>query len=185
MKLILASTSPRRRELLQRLNIAFEIVEPGFIEVETGLAPKKETLYLAEKKALSVAPDHPNTLILASDTLVVLDEKKLGKPQNSDDACHMLQSLANKKHEVYTAVVLLNTQDHSLKKHVEIASVTFRQLSDQEITDYVATGEPLDKAGAYAVQGGAKKFVTKVDGDLDAVIGLPLEPIRRWLKVNK
>jgi septum formation protein len=93
----------------------------------------------------------------------------------------MLERLSDKTHEINTAVVLLNTATQSMQTDVEVASVTFRQLSRQEISDYVATGEPLDKAGAYAIQGGAKGFVTNVEGDLDAVIGLPLANIRKWL----
>jgi len=181
MNLILASTSPRRYELLQRLKIPFEAVSPRFVEMETDLPPQNETLFLAEQKALSVAEDHPNSLILASDTLVVCDKEKLGKPNDPHDAIRMLRKLSENTHIVCTAVILLNTQDESIQTHVDVASVTFRQISEQEISDYVASKEPLDKAGAYAIQGGAQKFVIQVDGNIDAVIGLPLEPIKKWL----
>ncbi len=182
MKLFLASSSPRRRELLQRLQIPFEVIDPHFEETPTDFSPGAEALYFAEQKARSVANDCPNSLILASDTLVALGEKKLGKPADANDAIRMLQELSGKTHQIYTAIALLNSNDQSIKTHLETASVTFRTLLTQEIADYVATGEPLDKAGAYAIQGGAKNFATKVDGDLNAVIGLPLEALKELLQ---
>ena len=184
MKLYLASTSPRRRELLKSLNISFEVIAPNFEEQPTGLSPDEEVLHFAEAKALSVEAQCPESLVLGSDTLITIEGIILGKPIDEADAVKMLQKLSTKTHILYTAVVLLNTKDKSLKKHLEEVKVTFRTLSEKEIKDYVVTGEPMDKAGAYAIQGGAKDFVTKVEGDLEAVIGLPLEPIRNWLGIT-
>lgn len=181
MKLILASTSPRRRELLQELNIPFEIVAPRFEEHATKLPPREEALLFAREKAQSVVADHPKSLILASDTLVALNGIKLGKPTDPADAERMLNLLSGRKHFIYTAVALLNTDSGETREHVEEVTVRFRPLNADEIAAYIATGEPFDKAGAYAIQGGAKDFVTHVDGDLNAVIGLPLAPLQKWL----
>ncbi len=183
MKLILASTSPRRKQLLQQLDITFEIVAPLFEECSTNLSPSEESLSFARNKALSVAAQHPSSWILASDTLVAIQGQKLGKPQNEADAIQMLQQLSGQSHTIFTAVALLNTATKLCQEHLETVKVTFRTLTDLEITNYVATGEPMDKAGAYAIQGGAQDFVTSIDGDLNAVIGLPLEPIKHWLKI--
>jgi septum formation protein len=180
-KLILASTSPRRRELLKTLNIPFEVVAPQFEEKPTDLSPDQETLYFAEEKARSVADHCAEGQILASDTLVAMGEKKLGQPKDAEDAVRMLHLLSGKTHQVYTAVVVLNTSTNEIRKHLEKVDVTFRPLTDQEIKDYVATGEPFDKAGAYAIQGGAKDFTLNIVGDLEAVIGLPTQSIQDLL----
>lgn len=181
MKLFLASTSPRRQELLKKLRVPFEVIRPRFQEAATTLSPEEEALYFAEMKARSVAQQCPKALILGSDTLVVCNGKKLGKPKDSREATAMLQRLSGKTHQLFTAVVLLNTATGEIKKHVEKVEVTFRQLHPEEVEQYVATGEPLDKAGAYAIQGEAKNFVQKIDGDKDSVVGLCLKPIKKWL----
>lgn len=182
MQLILASTSPRRRELLATLGIPFEVVAPRFEERSTTLSPAHESLYFAEQKARSVASRHPDSLILASDTLVACDQRKLGKPCDETEAKQMLRLLSGKTHDLYTAVVLLDTVTGEEKKHVEQVAVRFHRLTEQQIEDYVATGEAMGKAGAYAVQGIGKSLVAEVEGDINAVIGLPLESIRRWLE---
>ena len=124
-------------------------------------------------------------MILASDTLIECDGKKLGKPKDLEDAARILKKLSAKTHRLYTAVVLLDSKKDRMKKHLEEVRVTFRLLSDQEIRDYVATGEPLGKAGAYAIQGNARTFITKIKGDEQAAIGLPLTPIRQWFSKIK
>ena len=182
MQLILASTSPRRRELLATLGIPFKVVAPRFEETTTALPPHQEALYFAEQKARSVAADHPGSLILASDTLVACQGHKLGKPRGEAEAQEMLHLLSGRDHELFTALVLLNAASGEERKHIEKAIVSFHPLTSQQIVDYIATGEPMDKAGAYAVQGIGKSLVAKVDGDINAVIGLPLEPIQQWLK---
>lgn len=182
MQLILASTSPRRRELLATLGIPFDVVAPRFEESTTTLSAAQEALHFAEQKARSVATDHPRALILASDTLVACEERKLGKPRDEREAKEMLRLLSGKAHDLYTAVVLLDSVTGEEKKHVEKAVVSFYSLTEEQIEDYVATGEPMGKAGAYAVQGIGKSLVANVEGDINAVIGLPLESIKRWLK---
>ncbi len=182
MKLYLASTSPRRQELLGTLGIPFEIIKPTFEEKPTTLSPQNECLYFAEQKALSVATSCPNSLVIGSDTLIDFNGKKLGKPQDAEDAVTMLTALSGKSHLVWTAVVLLNTQNNTMLKHIESASVVFKKISEKEIRDYVATGEPLDKAGAYAIQGLGNTLINRFEGSQDTIVGLSLNPLKTWLK---
>lgn len=182
IRFVLASTSPRRSELLRTLGIPFETISPLFKEVPTDHSVSDEALYFAEAKARSVAKLYPKALILGSDTLIELEGEKIGKPENDDMAREILKKLSGKTHRLYTAVVLLNTNDDSIRRHVEEVLITFREISLQEIEAYVATGEPIGKAGAYAIQGGGKKFAIDIKGDLQAVVGLPLGVIQQWLK---
>lgn len=182
MRLILASTSPRRQELLRSLQVPFETVAPSFVEYPTDFNPAEEALFFAEQKARSVAQDFPECLILGSDTLIECEGEKIGKPLDERDAVGMLQQLSGKTHQVHTAVVLLDTKNGTLQRHLETAAVTFQVLTESQIVDYVATGEPMGKAGGYAIQGEGRMLIAKVEGDEEAVIGLPLAPIRRWLE---
>ncbi len=184
MKICLASTSPRRQDLLSSLGIPFEVVSPKFVEEPTEMSPEDEVLYFAGRKARSVSSDLKDALIIGSDTLVVCEGRKLGKPRDESDAVSMLTRLSGRAHEVLTAVVLLNTIDGSLKTMVGKADVYFRVLTAEEIMRYVATGEPMDKAGAYAIQGKGRDFVEKVVGDWNTVIGLPLTPLKEWLHAS-
>lgn len=179
--LLLASTSPRRKDLLQSLGVPFKIVAPKFEETPTSLAPTAECLLFAEEKARSVLADHPDAWVLGSDTLIDCDGEKLGKPIDTEDAVRILTKLSGRTHLVHTAVVLLGGGKES--KHVETARVTFRAMTETEIRSYIATGEPMGKAGAYAVQGRARGlFITNVEGDEEAVIGLPVALVKSWLK---
>lgn len=182
MKLTLASKSPRRKDLLQKSGLSFEVISPRFEEKPTSLSAAEETLYFAEEKARSVAALCPNALVIGSDTLIECDGKKLGKPKDKKDAIRILSALSGKQHVIHTAVVLLNTQTNSLLKHREEVQVTFKKLSQKEIETYVATGEPMGKAGAYAIQGKGKTLLEKVEGDEEAAIGLPLTTLKKWLK---
>ncbi|MDO8644235.1 MAG: Maf family protein, partial [bacterium] len=141
----------------------------------------EEALYFAREKAGSVAAQHPYSLILASDTLIVFDGEKMGKPVDGADAVRMLKKLSGKSHTLYTSIVLLNTGDQSSKEYLEKVIVTFHALSSKQIRDYVNTGEPMGKAGAYAIQEKGKALVARIEGDEEAVVGLPLKPIRQWL----
>ncbi len=181
MKLYLASTSPRRKELLQSLKIPFEIIPPLFKEQVTQLSPAEEALYFAEQKARSVASLCPRSLIIGSDTLIKCDGEKMGKPKDTQEARQFLKKLSGRSHSVLTAVVLLNTEDGTLKKYLADVTVTFHDLSDQDIEDSLLSGEALDKAGAYAIQGKGKKFIQKIEGEKEAVIGLPLKVLKKWL----
>ena len=180
-KIILASTSPRRQELLATLKIPFEVVAPRFEEVITNRAAADEALYFAEQKAKSVAALYPDALVIGSDTLIDCDGIKMGKPCDANEAVQMLTQLSGKTHDLYTAVVLLDTKTGVFKKHIEKVLVTFKPLTQKTIADYGATGEPLGKAGAYAVQEKGRALVEKVEGDMQSVIGLPLGVVKRWL----
>lgn len=180
--LYLASTSPRRRDLLSRLPVPFRVVAPLYDEKATGLPPPQEALFFAEEKAKSVREICAGGLILGADTLIELEGRALGKPKDDEEAFAILKSLMGKTHAVHTAVALLDAETGTLRRHVETAKVSFRALSDEEIRAYVSTGEPRGKAGAYAVQGRARAlFIEKVEGDEEAVIGLPVALVKRWL----
>lgn len=173
VRIILASQSPRRRELLTLIGIPHE-VRPADID-ETPLPdelPVPHAERLARAKAHALAEREPGAVVIAADTIVVIDGDILGKPRDADDARAMLARLSGRRHTVYTAVaVARGTQTESA---VEAVEVTFRQLTAAEIADYVATGEPMDKAGAYGIQGYGATIVERVDGDYFSVMGLGL-----------
>ncbi|MBI4374529.1 MAG: septum formation protein Maf [Deltaproteobacteria bacterium] len=184
-KIFLASTSPRRRELFGTLGIPFEVIPPRFEEAPTDLPAAAEALYFSEQKARSVEIDCPNALIIASDTLIDIEGMKLGKPRDAEEAVEMLSRLSGKSHTLYTAVVLLDTESGVLKKQLERVTVTFWPLTRKVIEEYVATGESLGKAGAYAIQEKGQALISKVEGDLQAVVGLPLRVVKEWLKEDE
>lgn len=178
--MILASASPRRKELLSSAGFQLTI-EPANVD-ETRL-PNEETLAyverLARKKAEAThalhGPLSTDELLLAADTIVWMANRVLGKPHDEADACQMLHELSGRTHYVSTGVCIMHgTQATSF---VETTQVTFRPIADDEIRAYVATGEPMDKAGSYAIQGGAKRFVTALNGDYNNVVGLPLQRV--------
>ena len=171
-KLILASTSPRRAELLKSAGLSFETVRPDADEkLRAGETPVEYAVRTAREKAESIRAA-PGTVILGADTVVAIEGRILGKPANADDAQTMLRQLSGNLHEVVTGVCLHSTEKTSCF-HTATA-VLFRELSDGEIAAYVATGDPLDKAGAYAIQGGAAGMVRRIDGSYSNVVGLPL-----------
>jgi len=176
--IILASASPRRRELLTQIGLAFDVVpataEP-LIETFTGvgLTPERAVLKVAEAKLDSVLnADSVNSIVIAADTIVVKDGKVFGKPKDAADAKRMLSVLSGATHQVFTAVALSINDKHT--SFAERTDVTFRALSGDEIDEYAATGEPLDKAGAYGIQGRAAVFISRIEGDYFNVVGLPL-----------
>jgi septum formation protein len=173
MNLILASASPRRRELLQQFGIKFDI-DPaaGPEKAPAGAGPADTVAALSRQKAEEVSARHPGCLVIGSDTVVELDGEILGKPRDKDDAFRMLRSLSGREHRVYTGVTL--AQDGAITTQVETTRVFFRPLTDQEIRAYIATGEPMDKAGAYGYQGIASLFIQGIEGDYFNVVGLPL-----------
>ena len=175
MNIILASASPRRRELLERIGITdFTVAAPNVDEsVEPGLSPADMVEELSLRKARTAAEHFgPDDLIIAADTVVALDGAVLGKPRDGDDALAMLSALSGREHRVYTGVTVLRG-DKAVTQHEETA-VTFRALSPDEIRGYIATGEPLDKAGAYGIQGVGALLVSSIRGDYSNVMGLPL-----------
>jgi len=178
--LILASGSPRRRELLARMGYTFETCSPDVDEHAAG-NPRDVVVTLAQRKANAASEHYREGVIIASDTLVSLDGEALGKPVDEADAKRMLRELSDREHEVFTGVCLLDAATGKYEVRSVRTGVTFRAISGAEIDDYVATGEPMDKAGAYAIQGGAAKFVSALDGELENVIGFPVVEVRQML----
>jgi septum formation protein len=171
--LILASGSPRRRDLLAQLGIPFEVHEPRLDETgEPGEAPREQVLRLAKSKAARAGKAFPGRTLLAADTLVALGDRILGKPRSEDEARTFLRLLSGTTHLVHTAVCLL-AGDASACRTVT-TEVTFRPLGDREIDWYLGTGEPMGKAGAYAIQGCGGAFVASIQGSYSNVVGLPL-----------
>ena len=173
IRVILASGSPRRRQLLDLIGIAHEVRPSDIDESLKGReSPRKHAERLAREKATAVASKDSNVVTIAADTIVVIDKKILGKPSNSVDAGSMLSLLNGREHTVITAVSVARGQ--KVKSSVEEVSVTFRKLTEDEIDAYIATGEPMDKAGAYGIQGFGATIVKRIEGDYFAVMGLPI-----------
>ena len=173
MSLILASASPRRRELLSRFGVPFSVDPADAPEAPpTGADAARTVLALSEAKARVTAARHPDDVVIGADTVVELDGTILGKPRDEADAFSMLRALSGREHRVRTGVTLVRGGE-SLSG-VECTRVFFRPLSDAQIRAYIATGEPMDKAGAYGYQGIAGLFVERIDGDYFNVVGLPL-----------
>jgi septum formation protein len=179
MKLILASSSPRRAEILRDAGIAFEIHVTQIDEAELpGEAPHAMVARLAEAKARAAAAQigagAPGCIIVGADTTVELDGEILGKPRDSSHAREILAKLSGRTHHVLTGIFLLRLPANAMRAAVEISSVTFAPLGEKEIDAYVATGEPLGKAGAYAIQGLAGRYIPRIEGCYFNVVGLPL-----------
>jgi septum formation protein len=175
-QLILASASPRRRELLAQAGYTFEVAPAHVPEVQKpGEDPIRFVTRLAREKAEAVAAGPgitPDTIVLGADTIVVVDEEVLGKPRDEADAARMLRLLSGQTHQVITGICLAKGRER--QRAAEVTFVRFSTLSDGEINAYVATGEPLDKAGAYAIQGRAGRWVPRIHGCYFNVVGLPL-----------
>ncbi len=181
-KFILGSSSPRRAELLRKAGINFEVVVPENInEEQVSADPVSHVLELSRKKAENVAKKVRGSIILGADTIVVLDGEILGKPKDSDEAFKMLKKLSGMEHKVYTGISLVDKDKGRVLSGYQLTKVKFNQLRDKEIKDYIDTGEPLDKAGAYGIQGMGNFLVEKIEGDLDNVIGLPLRKLEELL----
>jgi septum formation protein len=182
-RLVLASASPRRRELLARLGCAFEIRAPEVDETpRAGEKPAELVARLALAKARAVVG--AGELALGADTVVALGDELLGKPRDAADARSMLRALSGRSHDVWTGVALVARDGDGVgceRGALRRTEVVFRTLAESEIADYVASGEPLDRAGAYAIQGGAARFVARYEGDFDNVVGLPLAAVRELL----
>src|SRR5256712_12597153 len=180
---VLASTSPRRYQILALLGLPFLMVPPAYQEVGARGAvplPAQEALDQARQKADSLVSRFPGAVILGSDTLINLDGHLIGKPSSPDDARAILQRLRGRSHDVVTAVCLLSGRGTARRaptvfEWVETAHVTMRDFTDTELDAYLATGDSLDKAGAYSIQGAGRDLVASLDGDYLAVVGLPLK----------
>lgn len=184
MALILASKSPRRQELLAQMGLTDFEIHPAVGEelAEPGLTPPELVQALALHKAREVAEKfaQPGDLIIGADTIVVLDGQVLGKPHNEAHALEMLTALAGREHHVYTGVAVL--QDGRELVQAEDTAVWFRDASEAKLRRYIATGEPMDKAGSYGIQGYGAMFVSHLEGDYFSVMGLPLCPLCRMLR---
>ena len=179
-KLILASASPRRKELLEQAGYRFEVIPSTCEEiVPEGLSPKDIVEGLAYQKALDVYASHPDAVVLGADTVVCFDGEILGKPRDKEDAARMLRLLSGQTHEVRTGFALLAKGVEFVSS--EAAMVTFFNLTQEEIERYIATGEPMDKAGAYGIQGKGAVLVRSVLGDYFNVVGLPIATVARAL----
>ena len=177
--LILASRSPRRCELLSRLGLSFETDAPD-VDETCDLPAAEAVCLLSLRKASAAAALHPGCWVLGADTLVSLGEKALGKPGSEEEAIAMLRMLSGKTHQVCTGVALISPSGEVFSG-LDSTDVTFDQLTDEEILAYVRSGEPMDKAGAYALQGRAGSWITHLNGSDTSVIGLPLCLVRRLL----
>jgi septum formation protein len=183
MKLILASTSPRRREILGLLGLPFEVIDPEFEEmVSEHVSMKDEVLDFAAGKARSVAKKHPESIVIGSDTMISLDGEKIGKPGDIDDARRILRLLAGKIHRIFTSVVILDSVGGPGLQIVETVFVKMRAYTEEEINRYLSLNESLDKAGAYSIQGQGRKLIASIRGDYLAAVGMPLRPIADYLK---
>lgn len=180
VRVILASQSPRRKELLQRIVPKFEIV-PALIDErrKKGDTPKSYVQEMAYKKAQHVAKSHVDSLVIGCDTIVALGNQIVGKPSSREEAFQMLKRLSGKEHEVYTSVVLLKREQEVLE--TVSAKVLFYELSDQEINRYLDTSDYLDKAGAYGIQEQGALFVKEIKGDYYSIMGLPIATLYRML----
>jgi len=179
--LVLASASPRRQELLRNAGIPFE-VQPAHIPEDglPGEAAKDCAERLAREKALAVARQRPHDCVLGADTVVVVDGQILGKPSDAADAARMLRLLSGRQHQVITGVCLVFGGQCSVAS--ETTSVTMSEISEKEIADSIASGEPMDKAGAYAIQGVASRWIPRIEGDYSNVGGLPVALVWRMLR---
>jgi nucleoside triphosphate pyrophosphatase len=176
MRLILASASPRRAELLRAAAIPFEVAPAEVDErFHPGETPEMAVARLAEAKAMAVAADHRDAIVLGADTTVVVGGEALGKPASAADASRMLRLLSGRTHEVLTGVCLC-ARGRTVG-HVERTVVRLARLSEDEVAWYVATGEPRDKAGAYAIQGLGSRFIEGIDGSYSNVVGLPISSV--------
>ena len=180
MQYILASQSPRRKILLKTINPPSDIIVSNADEtIDSDIDPVTAVKILAKRKCEPIAKQHPVAVVISADTIVVIDNIILGKPKNEADAEHMLKMLSGKTHQVITGVCIM----HNNTEHIfaDKTYVTFKNLSDLEIKNYISTGEPMDKAGSYGLQGNGSKFVVNINGDQSNVIGLPVLNLKNTL----
>jgi len=182
-KIILASTSPRRKELLEKTGLPFEIVASNYEEDMTLVLPPHELAkHLSKGKADAVAQDYKDAIIIAADTFIVFGDKILGKPHTPKKAKETLAMLSGGTHSIVTGFTIIDTQTGKNISRTTETKVHFRKLTIEEIDAYVATGEPLDKAGAYGIQGLGSELVDKIEGSFSNVVGLPVEEVMVALK---
>ena len=179
--MILASASPRRKEILENFGFSFKTIVKNIDETSDKTRAEEKILEIAEKKAKAAAIDFPDENVVGADTVVVVDGKILGKPKDEKEAFSMLKSLSERSHEVITAFSFININKNISYSDYEITKVYFKNLTDDEINWYINTKEPMDKAGAYGIQGKGAFFVEKIEGDFFSVMGFPLGKFVRFL----
>lgn len=184
-RFILASGSPRRKELLRLIGLKFDVVSPSVDEsVKKGESPKEHAYRLAKEKAIKVAENYPDSWVIAADTIVVIDGEILGKPRSEDEAFEMFKKISGREHTVITAFCIVKQGKSLYQGHAE-SKVEIASLTDDEIRWYVSTGEPLDKAGAYGAQGIGAMFIKSIKGSYTNVVGLPLAELIDAMKKLK
>ncbi len=180
-KIILASASPRRKELMTTAGLEFEVCVKEVDEsVPEGTDPVKAAKMTATKKALAVAESKENCVVIGADTIVVANKKILGKPKDKEDAISMLSMLSGVEHEVVTGVCIVN--NGSAESFAQVSKVKFYELTKEEIERYVETGEPMDKAGSYGIQGRGCTLVERIEGDYFNIVGLPVAEVVRKIR---
>ncbi|MNL12252.1 Septum formation protein Maf [compost metagenome] len=186
--IILASESPRRRQLLADAGFSFDVLSVKVSEIpDKNLNVNAQILDIAQRKAIAVLPLLKSSrkepfIVISADTEVIFNDAPLGKPENPEDAFRMLRLLSGTDHQVITAVCMIESGSTKVLSQTETTRVYFKQLTDQEIWTYIQSGEPMDKAGAYGIQGLAGQFVEKFEGPFDNVVGLPVDLVKKMLK---
>lgn len=183
MEIILASASPRRKEILQNTKLKFEIEKSDIEEIILeNESPEDMVVRLAYEKAFDVAKKNKDKLVIGADTIVALDNEVLGKPKDKKEAYQMIKRLSNKTHKVITGISLINLKENKVIKDYVVSCVTFKDLSEDSIKDYINTNESLDKAGAYGIQGYGALLVKTIQGDYFNIVGLPISRLSDLLK---
>jgi septum formation protein len=182
MRLVLASTSPRRRQILALLGVPFDVIAPEFEEqVSSHLPADQEVVEFALGKAQSVATKYPRSIVIGSDTMIELADEKIGKPTDREDARRILRLLSGKTHRILTSVAIVDPGGPGMKE-IETVAVKMRGYAEAEIENYLNSGESDDKAGAYSIQGGGSALIKSISGDYLAAVGMPLRRIARYLE---
>lgn len=180
-EIILASQSPRRKELLERIGIAFDVQAADVDETIDESKPlEQEIMRLSLKKAEAILKDHKDAIVIGSDTVVAIDNEVLGKPKTHQDAKRMLKELSGNTHQVITGIAVISNTFKEVD--VSVSNVTFDSLTEEEIDDYINSGEADDKAGAYGIQGKAGCYINNIDGDYYAIMGFPINKVYKMLK---
>ena len=185
MNIILASASPRRKEILENTNIKFDIISSSIEElVLDGESPCQMVMRLAFEKGIDIASKYKSNLVISADTIVVLDDNVLGKPKDEEEARQMISNLSGRTHQVITGISLINLEKNKKIIDYVISNVKFKKLSKDDINDYIKTKESLDKAGAYGIQGYGALLVEEIQGDYFNIVGLPISKLSDLLKIH-
>lgn len=181
--IVLASSSPRRKELLERMGVIFTVDPSTCEEIITDTSPARVVLSLSHQKASDVANRYENALIIGADTIVSKDNQILGKPKDREDAFRMLQLLQGDTHQAYTGVTVINKQRRESKEYsfYSASDVSFYSMTEEQIYSYINSGEPMDKAGAYGIQGKSAIFIKEIKGDYNTIVGLPIAMLYQTL----